>query len=651
VEREGIFDGLNQEQRRAVGAVRGPVRILAGAGTGKTTTITRRIANQVATETLEPSSILAVTFTDRAAGEMRARLEALDVRGVRARTFHSAAAAQLRYLASEHPGRILPTKVIALRQIASGLPPPYRFRPAADLATEIEWAKNRRIAPAHYVDALGKHEPPIPPELMSAVWRRYEDGKRRRGLVDFEDLLELAISLFEQDPYAVERFREHYRAFTVDEYQDVNLLQQSLLECWLGERDDLCVVGDDHQSIYSFTGASATYLLDMPRRYARTLTVTLESNYRSTPQVLAVANDLGRTLGGAHKTLRATASPGPASVFEETSSLDDELQFVVSRIRALHERHGVAYEDMAILYRTNYRSEDYEEALSAARIPFGVRDGAFLERPAARRMLAMLRRLGDEVDVATAARRAAERDGWIEPVPDGLGEREVTRQRDLGRLVQLATELDDGSRSAVEVAGGIEARFAPGGGGHGVALLTLHRAKGLEFEAVFIPHVQEGELPFRRSTDDASVEEERRLFYVGITRAKRHLVVTWTAGRRATPSRFLDAVRPRRRAAETARSPDQSLLRALRAWRSERAKRDGVPAFVILHDRTIEEIAILQPRSAKELAGVAGIGPAKLERYARDILATVATASAARPSADHPRRGHADSSLRAPERR
>src|SRR5205823_4854771 len=234
---ERIFAGLNPEQRRAVETVRGPICILAGAGSGKTTTITRRIANQAASGTFAAREILAVTFTDKAATEMRERLEELGVGGVTARTFHSAALSQLRTLGGEPVGKISASKALALRQIGNMLPPPYKFRPAGDLATEVEWAKNRRLTPDTYLDGFGDHEPPIPADLMVRVFRSYETVKAERGFVDFEDLLELTIRLFDQDPAALAEVRSKYRAFTVDEYQDVNLLQQTLLDRWLGDSE------------------------------------------------------------------------------------------------------------------------------------------------------------------------------------------------------------------------------------------------------------------------------------------------------------------------------------------------------------------------------------------------------------------------------
>ena len=351
-----VLQGLNAEQRRAAEAVRGPVCILAGAGSGKTATITRRIANQVLTGAFSHAQILAVTFTDKAAGEMRERLGALGVPGVPARTFHSAALGQLRHFAPDRIGELLPSKALMLRQIANSLPAPFRFRPAGDLATEVEWAKNRRLGPGDYLDGLDGHEPPIPADLMAGVFRRYEQRKEAAGRVDFEDLLELAVRLYDEDRSAREAFRARYLAFTVDEYQDVNLLQQSLLERWLGHRDDLCVVGDDYQSIYSFTGATPEHLLDMPRRYPHAVVARLEENYRSTPEILRLANRLVPALEGAPKVLTATRPPGEAPVLRQEVDLEAEVTAVVARVRAL-QTDGVPHEEMAVLYRINARSE------------------------------------------------------------------------------------------------------------------------------------------------------------------------------------------------------------------------------------------------------------------------------------------------------
>jgi DNA helicase-2/ATP-dependent DNA helicase PcrA len=329
-----IFAGLNPEQRRAVEAVRGPVCILAGAGSGKTTTITRRIAHQVTTGAFDAREILAVTFTDKAAREMRTRLDALGAEGVTARTFHAAALGQLHWLGVP-PRKIVASKALALRRIGNTLPKPYRFGPAADLATEVEWAKNRRLTPRTYQRELGEHTPPIPPDLMARVFREYERRKSESGYADFEDLIEFGIRLLEEDPHALAAVRERFRTFTVDEYQDVNLLQQTLLDRWLGGSDELCAVGDDYQSIYAFTGATPQYLLALAHRFGHATVVRLEANYRSSPQVLELANRIVPHLGGAEKILRATRGDGPPPIVRAFATSEAEGEFVVRRIGEL----------------------------------------------------------------------------------------------------------------------------------------------------------------------------------------------------------------------------------------------------------------------------------------------------------------------------
>jgi len=594
---------LNAEQQRAVDAVRGPVCILAGAGSGKTTTITHRIANQVATGAFRADEILAVTFTDKAAGELRARLEALGAPGVTARTFHAAALGQLHQYAPERLGKILSSKALPLRRIANSLPGAYRFRPAGDLATEIEWAKNRRITPDRYLAERGEHEPPIPSDLMLRVYRKYEERKAAAGYVDFEDLLELAVQLYASDEVALGLVRERFRAFTVDEYQDVNVLQQALLELWLGPREELCVVGDDYQSIYSFTGASPEHLLAMPARFPHAAVIRLEENYRSTPQVLALANKLVPELGGAEKTLHATRADGPEP---ELCACDDEAEFVTERIRAL----GIPYDQIAILCRTNARLVDFEEALHEAGIP--AQGASFLGRESARYVL---RRLSAPVEV----RGLAEERGWVENPPDKLGDREMVRQNDLARLVRLAEEHADLDGPAFVAE--LERRFGDRGESRrGVHLLTLHGAKGLEFEAVFVARVEEKELPSRLAKAPAEIAEERRLLYVGLTRAKRHLFVTWTR----TRSRFLRelGLEPQK-AARREPEPDDPVFAALKAWRLERAKADEVPAYVVFHNSTLAEIAGRKPQTLGDLAEVPGVGPAKLDRYGGDVLSVL----------------------------
>jgi DNA helicase II / ATP-dependent DNA helicase PcrA len=682
VDEAAIFAGLNPEQAHAVQLVEGPVCILAGAGSGKTTTITRRLAHQVASGAWAPDSLLAVTFTRKAAGEMRARLAALGIEGVRAMTFHAAALDQLRSFHPEMAGEVLSTKGEILYRIARTLPKPYSFTPLMDLAAEIEWAKNQRITPERYRTALGAHEPPVPEDHMERVFAAYERQKNARGAMDFEDILEATITMFARDEVSIGHFRNKIRALTVDEYQDVNLLQQTLLDTWLGERDQLCAVGDDYQAIYSFTGATPRYLLEMHERFPKLEVIRLERNYRSTPDILTVANRLTKHLGGAPKTLRAERPSGDAPVIKAFFDEGRENDFILERIRHLHTAERIAYEDIAILYRTNARSETYEDLLSGAGIPYQVRDGAFLERPAATRLLPRLRR-ARTTQIAEEALRLARADGLSDTPIERAGQQEITRQRDLAQIVDLAADFEDGALTAKDFVDHLEERF--GTGARGVNLLTLHSAKGLEFDAVFVPSLEEGELPYKRAAD-AAVPEERRLLYVGITRAKRFLHVTWSIKR---PSRFVAEIKPAAAPGDGGAKPSarpaepritaregleievaggfsgrvvdlredgalltldsgtelfvrygdrvkaegktaplgppgpggDDLTAALKAWRKDRARADDIPAYIVLHDSTLESIAELRPRALDDLMTVPGMGPVKCERYGEEILA------------------------------
>jgi DNA helicase-2/ATP-dependent DNA helicase PcrA len=450
--------------------------------------------------------------------------------------------------------------------------------------------------------------------------------------------------MLEVDEQARADLRERYRAFTVDEYQDVNLLQQTLLELWVGPRDDLCVVGDDYQAIYSFTGASPAWLLGMQERFPHATVARLEENYRSTPEVLALANRLVPKLGGAEKVLRATRPAGPAPEVRAFASAEAEGAWLVAELKRL-AAEGVPLEETAILCRTNARLADFEELLHDAGLPF--QGSSLLEREAARRLLRALR--GSEAaDVAERVRRLAEEAGWLPVLPERLGERELVRQTDLARLVRLAETFDDGTRTGAEFVAELERRFDPGGdAARGVNLMTYHRAKGLEFEAVFLPRVEDKELPSRLAKTDEERAEERRLLYVGMTRAKRVLAVTWSR----RPSPFVaelgvaSAARPAP-SQKTAWTPEGE---ALRRWRAERARAEGVPAYTVFPDRTIEELLARRPRTEAELAGVHGLGPSRIARFGPELLAALAgvldgdvPAPVAAPPSPAPRAGDAD---------
>lgn len=642
---EEILEGLNPEQSEAVQTVRGPVCILAGAGSGKTTTITRRIAYQIREGAFLPREILAVTFTDKAAKEMGERLSRLGANTVKARTFHSEALAQYRRFGAKDD-EILASKVPVLKSLVSSLPPPHRFVSPRDVATEIEWAKNRRIGPAAYPTCLADHIPPLPPIRMAALYAEYERRKQRAKLLDFEDLLERTVQLLRDDDAALEQVRGTYRAFTVDEYQDVNLLQQSLLDAWLGERSDVCVVGDDFQSIYAFSGADPRYLLDFPTRYPGCKTIGLTLNYRSTPDILTAANRLGGKLEGSSKMLRPTLPSGAPVRLQTFEHGWEEAAWMADQVKQLRTG-GVEWEQIAVLLRINARSEAYEQAFSRAGIPYQVADSPFLRRTAARTVITKLRRSGGG-DVASTVEHIARSMGYKPEDPSQVSGEEATRLADLERLVLLAREYD-GTGGILGYLDDLAERFSEQGHGQGVQLLTIHKAKGKEYQVVFLPRLEERELPFALAQSAERLDEERRLFYVGMTRAKQHLYLSCAGHRegerpiRREPSRFLremgmirssaagddrqngspaSAKAKRPSSVELSDAPP-ALLSALKEWRKKVFMEKGVPAYIIFWDSTLAAIAERRPATIAELLAVSGVGPSKVEAFGDDVLAVV----------------------------
>jgi ATP-dependent DNA helicase UvrD/PcrA len=647
---------LNPAQREAVETTAGPLCILAGAGTGKTRVISRRVAYAIATGAVHPGHVLVVTFTDKAATEMRERLAALGFPGVQAKTFHAAAFRQLRFfwsrLSDSRLPEVLESKAPLLAPLQRSLPGGYKFTAVKDLADELEWAKARRLDPSSYqaaAEAIGR-TPPIPGDLFAGVFRRYERAKERAGRIDYEDMLVRMLEGFETREDVAEEFRGQYRWFSVDEYQDTNPLQQALLEAWLGERRDLAVVGDEDQTIYTFTGATSEYLTGFARRFPEARVVRLEENYRSSPEVLALANRLLAATPGRRpetaKRLVATRPSGPEPTVAAFENAEREVRAVVAEIGRLAEA-GVDLDEVAVLHRTNAQIPPFEEALAAAGIRYQVRGELFFRRTEVLRAIGVLRSrtarsagggLVDALEAIWFERFGFRRDDE----PDG----EEARQRhaSLVTLLGIAERVGDeaGIAGFLEEMGRRAAQEAEGTGG-GVNLLTYHRAKGLEFDAVLLPAIEEGVLPIRQASTPAEVAEERRLLYVGLTRARVHLWLSWAARRAGAsgreqsrkPSRFLDdlvppgsgRVRPRAVASGMTRTgrasvrADGPLADQLRAWRRKRAEADGVPAYVVFNDRTLAALSERQPRSRGELLAVEGIGPSKLDKYGDELLA------------------------------
>ena len=652
---EHVLAGLDPEQREAAEAVRGPVCILAGAGTGKTRAITHRIAYAVRSGAVPAGQLLAVTFTARAASELRTRLRRLGAAGVQARTFHAAALRQLNYFAPRVLGGAMPAVVDNPLRLVGSAATRARLRTdraeLRDLAAEIEWAKAVLVTPTDYparAVAAGR-QPPTSPATVAQVYESYEEAKRRAGQLDFADLLLIMAGAIEAHADVAEEVRARYRHFVVDEYQDVSPLQQRLLDAWLGERQDVCVVGDANQTIYSFAGATPEYLLGFTRRFPEALVVRLERDYRSTPQVVQLANRLvaARRDDGPRLTLAGQRPEGPEPTFAEFDDEPAEAAAVAARCRALIDA-GVPAAEIAVLFRVNAQSEVYEQALASVAVPYVLRGGErFFDRPEIREARLLLRgaarsdpageTLPDAVRVVLASV------GWhADSPPPGGAARE--RWESLAALVSLADDVVAAQPGAhlpelvAELDQRAAAQHAPTV--QGVTLASLHSAKGLEWDAVFLVGLTDTTIPIQHATTQAQIAEERRLLYVGITRARDQLALSWALARSPgqrrgrRPSRFLDGLRPA--AAVTAPRPkrkpitpeaeDAELFGRLRAWRKRQAEAQSVPAYVVFSDATLVAIADAQPSSRAALANVSGVGPAKLERYAQPVLAVLAGA-------------------------
>ncbi len=672
---DDLLGALDPEQRQVAEALRGPVRVLAGAGTGKTRAITHRIAYGVATGVYAPQEVLAVTFTTRAAGEMRARLRGLGAGGVQARTFHSAALRQLRYFWPHVHGSEVPQIVESKLGLLATAARRQRLLPdqaaLRDLAGEVEWAKVPNVSPDRYPAIAGDRGREVAghdADTVARVFASYEEVKREAGRIDLEDVLLLTAGLLADDERVAAQVRRQYKWFVVDEYQDVSPIQHALLELWLGGRDELCVVGDPAQTIYSFAGANADYLRDFPRRHEGTTSIERVRNYRSTPEVVAAANSLLAGTPSAGVSLQAQSPSGPDVTFTPYADEVAEAAAVADWLGERH-RHGVPWSQMAVLFRINAQSEAFEDAFAARGVPYVVRGAArFFDRPEVREAVTRLRgtaRGGEATDDLVADVRATlAAMGWTTEAPTARGQqrdRWESWQALVSQAEQFAAQtegsdlsafVDDLDRRAAD-------QHAPQA--DGVVLATVHAAKGLEWDVVAVCGLQDGTFPIVYAERPSEVEEERRLLYVAMTRARRHLACSWALARnpggRATrkPSRFLDGVRPadaadalpltasqrnrraatcrecgkplrtgperkRGRCAECPASYDEALFERLRAWRLARATEDGVPAFVVFTDATLQLLAEHRPTTPAGLLKISGIGPAKVDRYGSDLL-------------------------------
>lgn len=667
-----LLDALDEEQREVATHFESPVIVLAGAGTGKTRAMTHRIAYGIATEVFPPNHVLALTFTAKAAGEMRSRLRTLGVPAVQARTFHSAALRQLRFFwdrfAEGDFPRIIDNKSGIIGSVMQSLGFETSRELTRDVASEIEFAAATLLGVEDYATKASARDLPggLSVEDMVRIFEAYSEAKTRGRLMDFDDVLLVLSGVLAEYPAIAAEIREQYRHFVVDEFQDVSPLQYDVLSRWLGSRDNLCVVGDPAQTIYSFAGADASLLGSLDATMPGAKTIRLIRNYRSTQSIVATANNLLKHTSKAALTLRTDNPIGHQPAMVEYPTDEAEASGVVKAISA--EIHaGRRPRNIAVLFRTNGQSPAYEQALATAGIPYVLRGGErFFARKEVKEAVLMLkaarvtaggRRLPDVVlEVLgslgfsqTPPAAGASRQKWesLKALLD-LAETQQSRQ-DLP--VRLEAFLDD-------LADRAEHQFAPDI--EGVTLASFHAAKGLEWDSVHLVGLSEGLLPISYAQTPRAIAEERRLFYVALTRAGADLRMSWSLSRfdsKQKPrkaSRFLSELgridqslsegrrtltsttmnrcrecgralvsqvdRSLGRCADCPAHVDVDLLDRLRRWRARVGLEQGLPPYLVLTDTTVSVIAEIRPRDMQELARVPGIGATKLELYGAGLL-------------------------------
>ena len=554
---EDLLSNLDDEQRLAAESLVGPTCILAGAGTGKTRTITHRIAYGIAKGYYAANRVLALTYTNRAAGELRSRLRALGAAGVQVKTFHAAALSQLEFFWPQFAGvpapQVLESKGKLIGQAATELGLKLDTAALRDVAAEIEWRKYSMLSIEQYAELVSKRPRvgSLTAEQNLALQEQYELSKVRSQRLDWEDVLILTLGMLRAEPLALSHVQQQYRFFTVDEYQDISPLQHELLDAWMGDHTDLCVVGDPNQTIYSFTGATSDFLRNFATRYEDAKVMQLTQNYRSTQKIVSAAN-------------RVVAESNPVDALTSQGEVGDEvrvLQFAhitdEAKEVALAVKEqlaaGVKPNEIAVLYRVNGQSEVFEAALADQKVDYQLRGGErFFNRPEIARAMTALRAESNSAsredkstfELVTDVCRSL---GWTAREPDAAGA-ERDRWESLSALIAMLAEMPEGSTLA-QFAAELDERkrsqhepVKPA-----VTLSTIHAAKGLEWSHVFIVGVTEGYLPISYAGTAAEIAEEKRLFYVAITRAKRKLSISWSkrdnnSGREREPSRFLSLV-------------------------------------------------------------------------------------------------------------
>lgn len=679
-----LLAGLDPEQQQVATSFGAPVVVIAGAGTGKTRALTHRIAYGTAIGAYRAAAVLAVTFTTRAAGELRSRLRGLGVPTVQARTFHSAALRQAQYFWPRAYGSQLPAVTDDRLPMVAEAARALRLSPDAgalrDLLTEVSWAKVSNVLPADYAElaeASGREVAGLDAAQVGRVLGRYEQVKAAREVIDFDDILLCGVAMLTEHADIAEEVRATYRHLVVDEYQDVNPVQQTLLDLWWGEGGDHCVVGDPAQTIHSFAGATPAYLTGFADRFPQARVVRLVRDYRSSPQVVGLANRVARNTRLGTVTLESQCPPGPEPRVLPCANEYDEAAAVTRWLVEQHEA-GVPWREQAVLYRVHAQSPLFESALAQAGVPFMVRGGeGFYDRPEVRQVMGTLTeraRRDPGLPCVDACRDVLARLGWTAQPPVGQG-RVRERWESLAAVLALAedvasaqAEAGDGTADLAAFVAELTARAQAEHplSADGVTLSTLHAAKGLEWTAVALVGVQEGTLPLSLAAGPEQVAEEARLFYVGITRARSRLLICWSRARRSGggnrfPSRFLEGITPRpewtpvraarrekptsalsatcracgkpllsgaerklRRHADCPAGYDEDAWARLVAWRHGVAKERSVPAYVIFTDATLMAIAEDRPADAHALLAIPGVGRTKAEQYGEAVLALLA---------------------------
>ena len=544
-----LIESLDESQRKVALALVGPVRVLAGAGSGKTRAITHRIAYGVETGVYSAEKVLALSFTVKAAGEMRSRLSELGVEGVACRTFHSAAMRQLAHFWPDLIGgdlpKVLHSKATTLKRAAAQLNIRATDELLRGVAAEIEWRKVRLVSMDDYQAALPDR--PLPGGLSMdatlALVQKYEDLKDDQRNLDFEDTLIATLGMLNSEKWVADRVREQFRFFVIDEYQDVSPVQRALLDAWRGGHSEVCVVGDPNQTVFGFAGASDEHLLRFESEFPGATTVELDRNYRSTPEIVRLANS---TVPNSRLELVSMRESGPAPRVIVSATDEDEAHAVGNAIRVAIES-GSDPADISVLYRINVQSLVLEKVLGDMRIPFRVRGGRFFDEPVVTQALVLVRgRL--QTDPGASARDTMalilrENLGWLSKPPANPVDRHAWDI--MSTLAQIAENLP-GTATVIGLAADLKHRadneMEPAVSA--VTLSTIHNAKGLEWDTVFVIGMSEGLFPLSYSMGDGPMQEERRLAYVAFTRAGRSLTLSWAERQKAsgalrTRSRFI----------------------------------------------------------------------------------------------------------------